>query len=140
MLQPDFWYRSKNSIISYLLWPAGQAYALACKLRRNYSKTWHANVPVICVGNLVIGGAGKTPTAIAIGRFFKKKGLNIHFLSRGYGKKLVGPVRVNPAGHTANDVGDEPLLLAEIAPTLVDPITGCSIATLLRLAKSGGDR
>ncbi|SVA51086.1 uncharacterized protein METZ01_LOCUS103940, partial [marine metagenome] len=46
---------------------------------------------VICVGNLVVGGAGKTPTAIAIGQFFKKKGLDIHFLSRGYGKSLVGP-------------------------------------------------
>ena len=74
MLQPDFWYRSKNSIIPYLLWPAGQAYLLACKIRRNYSKTWRASVPVICVGNLVVGGAGKTPTAIAIGKFFKKKG------------------------------------------------------------------
>ena len=119
MLQPDFWYRSKNSIIPYLLWPAGQAYLLACKIRRNYSKTWRASVPVICVGNLVVGGAGKTPTAIAIGKFFKKKGLNIHFLSRGYGKRLIGPIRVNPAGHSANDVGDEPLLLAQIAPTWV---------------------
>ena len=73
MLQPDFWYRSKNSIIPYLLWPAGQAYLLACKIRRNYSKTWRASVPVICVGNLVVGGAGKTPTAIAIGQFLKKK-------------------------------------------------------------------
>ncbi|MEA3024318.1 MAG: tetraacyldisaccharide 4-kinase [Alphaproteobacteria bacterium] len=77
-----------------------------------------ARIPVVCVGNLTVGGAGKTPTAIAIARLLQARGARPMFLTRGYGGRLGGPVAVAPA-HGAADVGDEPLLLARVAPTIV---------------------
>jgi tetraacyldisaccharide 4'-kinase len=87
-------------------------------------------VPVICVGNLTHGGAGKTPTALAVGALLNNAGAKPFFLSRGYGARLGGPVQVDPAGHSAADVGDEPLLLARIAPTVVakDRVAGAALA------------
>lgn len=76
-------------------------------------------VPVICVGNVVAGGAGKTPTALAIGHMLRAQGMEAHFLTRGYKGKLKGPVQVDPAVHVAADVGDEALLLAQVLPTWV---------------------
>jgi tetraacyldisaccharide 4'-kinase len=81
-----------------------------------------AGVPIVCIGNFVVGGAGKTPTAIAIARLLIAGGETPVFLSRGYGGSLSSstrPVRVDPVRHTVSHVGDEPLLLARIAPTIV---------------------
>ena len=75
-----------------------------------------AGVPVICLGNLTVGGAGKTPAALAVAQLLHAAHERPFFLSRGYGGRLAGPVRVNPALHHAADVGDEPLLLARLAP------------------------
>jgi tetraacyldisaccharide 4'-kinase len=77
------------------------------------------SAPVVCVGNLVAGGAGKTPVALALGEAAVALGHNPHFLSRGYGGRIAGPARVDPARHGAADAGDEPLLLAAVAPTWV---------------------
>ena len=76
-------------------------------------------VPVVCIGSVVAGGAGKTPVAIALGEALAQRGRHPHFLSRGYGGTLAGPVRVDRAKHPAYQVGDEPLLLAAVAPTWV---------------------
>jgi tetraacyldisaccharide 4'-kinase len=76
-----------------------------------------AAVPVLCVGNFTVGGSGKTPTAIAVARLLLGSGRRPFFLSRGYGGRLAGPVRVD--AQPADMVGDEPLLLARIAPTIV---------------------
>jgi tetraacyldisaccharide 4'-kinase len=78
-----------------------------------------AGVPVICVGNPTVGGAGKTPAALTIARLLIAAGRAPVLVSRGYGGRLAGPVRVDSARHTARDVGDEPLLLARAAPTIV---------------------
>jgi tetraacyldisaccharide 4'-kinase len=89
-----------------------------------------AGVPVICVGNLTVGGAGKTPTALALGRILINAGRRVVFLSRGYLGALPGPVRVDVSRHSAADVGDEPLLLAQLAPTIVsgDRVAGAELA------------
>src|SRR5205807_10410450 len=89
-----------------------------------------AGAPVVCVGNLTVGGAGKTPTALALARMLAAAGERPMFLTRGYGGALAGPLLVNPARHRAREVGDEPLLLARTAPTLVarDRIKGAGIA------------
>jgi tetraacyldisaccharide 4'-kinase len=78
-----------------------------------------APMPIICVGNLVAGGAGKTPTAISLARLLRTQGRSVHMLTRGYGGRLSGPVAVDPARHGAIDVGDEALLLSRTAPTWV---------------------
>jgi tetraacyldisaccharide 4'-kinase len=94
-----------------------------------------AGLPVICLGNLTVGGAGKTPAALAMAQLLHAAHERPFFLSRGYGGRLAGPVRVNPALHRAADVGDEPLLLARLAPTVVarDRIAGAGFA-----ASAGG--
>ncbi len=87
-------------------------------------------MPVICLGNLTIGGAGKTPAALAVAHLLLAAHERPFFLSRGYGGRLAGPVRVDPSFHHAADVGDEPLMLARLAPTIVarDRVAGAHVA------------
>ncbi|MGB6317817.1 MAG: tetraacyldisaccharide 4'-kinase, partial [Litorimonas sp.] len=75
-------------------------------------------VPVICVGNATLGGTGKTPVAIYLLKSLRRMGVNAHALTRGYGGQLKGPVPVNPR-HTAEEVGDEPLMIARSGPVWV---------------------
>jgi tetraacyldisaccharide 4'-kinase len=91
---------------------------------------WRASIPVICVGNPVAGGAGKTPTALALAMRLQALGHAPVFLTRGYGGRLRGPVQVDLAILDARDVGDEPLLLARLAPTVVarDRAAGARLA------------
>jgi len=86
------------------------------RLRR---RGWRAERPVVCVGNFTVGGAGKTPTALAVAQLLLGAGERPFFLTRGYGGALAGPVLLDPARHRADEVGDEPLLLARVAPTIV---------------------
>ncbi len=89
-----------------------------------------AGVPIICIGNPTLGGAGKTPTALAVARMLKAAGERPVFLSRGYGGRQRGPLLVAPDRDRAADVGDEPLLLARVAPTVVahDRVEGAKAA------------
>ena len=126
MREPKFWWRDGTGL---LLAPLGAVYG-AVAAARLQSSGRQAGVPVICVGNLTIGGAGKTPTALAIAKLLLANHERPFFLSRGYGGKLAGPVEVNPASHRASDVGDEPLMLAQLAPTIVahDRVAGAQAA------------
>ncbi|UUX48237.1 tetraacyldisaccharide 4'-kinase [Nisaea acidiphila] len=117
MKAPSFW--RKTGLLPALLTPASWLYRAGASLRAAAASPYRAPVPVICVGNLVAGGAGKTPVALSLGRAFTKRGLKVAFLSRGYGGNLAGPLQVQPDRHSASDVGDEPLLLAEVAPTWI---------------------
>jgi len=117
MREPGFWH-GPSSLNSHLLKPLAALYgAIAAKrLRRN---GLNAGVPVLCVGNYHVGGAGKTPTVLALAKLLRELGETPVVLSRGYGGKLRGPVRVDPDRHTAADVGDEPLMLAGRLPVVV---------------------
>lgn len=117
MRAPDFWQR--DGAAARLLDPIGRLYGLAGHVRRRLATPSELDIPVICIGNLTAGGAGKTPTAIAIARYLIAKGERPHLLSRGYGGRARGPLRVDLDRDDAIDVGDEPLLLAEVAPTWV---------------------
>ena len=117
MQAPEFWRR--DGFLARALQPLALLYAAAGRLRWAMARPWQAPVPVICIGNLVAGGAGKTPTALAVGRALAQRGLAVHFLSRGHGGRLSGPTRVDPSLHGAADVGDEPLLLASVAPAWI---------------------
>jgi tetraacyldisaccharide 4'-kinase len=118
MRPPEFWHRP-GGIVPALLAPCGLVYSVAALLRERAAAPWRAPVPVICVGNVTVGGTGKTPTALAIAALLQRWGLRVAFLSRGYGGTLRGPVEVDPARHGSSEVGDEPLLLAARASTWV---------------------
>jgi tetraacyldisaccharide 4'-kinase len=108
---PPFWW-TKADWRAYGLWPFSWVYGRISGSRMDHARRASVPVPVICVGNFTVGGAGKTPTAIALARAARQKGLNPGFLSRGYGGSLDVTTVVDAGHHRARDVGDEPLLLA----------------------------
>lgn len=114
--EPLFWYK-KPSFLNYLLSPLGWFYAMGGSVLALFTKQKRVSCPVICIGNLVVGGTGKTPTALKLAVELQKNGHQVHFLTRGYGGKLKGPIKVNPNFHKPEDVGDEALLLGQVAPT-----------------------
>jgi tetraacyldisaccharide 4'-kinase len=126
MREPAFWWQPGGGS---LLSPLGGIYGAVAALRMR-SKGRSIGVPVICIGNPTVGGAGKTPAALAVGHLLLAAHQRLFFLSRGYGGRLSGPVRVDPAVHAAAAVGDEPLLLARLAPTIVarDRLAGAEAA------------
>jgi tetraacyldisaccharide 4'-kinase len=128
MREPAFWWRSPSWMSSALA-PAGLIYGLITG-RRMQLAGHRAALPVICVGNYSLGGAGKTPAVIALVKLLQSAGEMPVVLSRGYGGAFAGPVQVDPAEHVAADVGDEPLLLARAAPVVVsrDRIAGAEAA------------
>ena len=117
MNAPTFW--QSDGVIPTLLAPISGLYGVLSARRRRAASPWRAPVPVLCVGNLVAGGAGKTPVAIAIANRLTAQGRRPHLLSRGHGGQEHGPLRVEPERHDALAVGDEPLVLAVAAPTWI---------------------
>jgi tetraacyldisaccharide 4'-kinase len=116
MRPPEFWYGESVGPWPRLLSPLATLYGAASRLNYRLSSSQRAPMPVICIGNLVAGGAGKTPVAMAIARYLQAAERTPHFIHRGYGGSSDG-VHVDPARHGAPEVGDEALLLARIAPT-----------------------
>lgn len=115
---PGFWWREAPTPAARLLGPVGALYG-ALAARRMARAGAAPPCPVVCIGNFSLGGAGKTPTALAVAALLRGLGRRPAFLSRGYGGRLPGPVRVESRRHRAGDVGDEPLLLARAAPAIV---------------------
>ena len=128
MREPAFWWR-KPGLAAALLAPLGALYGAVAR-RRLARPSARAGVPVICVGNFTLGGAGKTPTALAIVAMLAQAGEQVFCLSRGYGGSNAGPKRVDAHADAAAEVGDEALLLARAAPTVVahDRVAGAARA------------
>ena len=131
MREPAFWYRPA-SWKSHLLRPLAALYG-AVAARRLARKGIAAGIPVFCVGNYHGGGAGKTPTVLALAGLLRETGEAPVVLSRGYRGRLRGPVRVDASKHSALDVGDEPLMLSQSVPVVVsrDRADGVALAKSL---------
>lgn len=115
---PKFW--REINLFSLLLLPLSFIYLLGFLINKFFTKTHKISKPVICVGNLIAGGSGKTPTAIAIGEILNELSVNFAFLSRGYmgdGSQFL--MLYKEDGSKPDQVGDEPLLLVDTAPTFV---------------------
>ena len=128
MREPGFWH-GPASLNAHLLKPLAALYG-AIAAQRLQRRGLNAGIPVLCVGNYHVGGAGKTPTVLALAKLLRELGETPVVLSRGYGGKLRGPVRVDPVRHAASDVGDEPLMLAESLTVVVsrDRTEGVALA------------
>lgn len=114
---PSFW-NNPTSIIATILRPTAAIVTAVSRYRHRKIIPYRTAVPVICVGNVTIGGAGKTPIVMALAKLLQKHGFTPHILSRGFGGTLKEPLQVSEQ-HSAYLVGDEPLMLAKIAPTWV---------------------
>ncbi len=122
MRTPEFWYPAQGKsagCLPLLLVPLALCYTALGRLRTLFARRWKAPVPILSIGNLVAGGVGKTPMALALASRLLDKGVKVHFLTRGYRGNHAGPLRVEPGLHTAAETGDEALLLAAVAPTWV---------------------
>ena len=117
MKAPEFW--TTRDWRAHALRPASMLWRLGGAVRRTLASPYRPSVPLICVGNAVAGGAGKTPVSLAVAVDLIGKGHRVGLLSRGHGGRLAGPVQVDRSMHGADDVGDEALLLAAVAPTVV---------------------
>lgn len=129
---PAFWRHGTRSPWPVLLAPIGAVVAgvtARCVARPG----WRAPVPVICCGNVTVGGAGKTTLALDLGQRLLARGVAVHFLLRGYGGAVRGVHRV-ATGDPASLVGDEALLLSAVAPTWV----GADRAASARAAVAAG--
>jgi tetraacyldisaccharide 4'-kinase len=127
MRAPEFW--KKRSLPARLLAPLGALYGASVAFKARRASPFDPRIPVICVGNLTAGGSGKTPVAIAIAEMLRAKGHRPYFLTRGYGGSERGPALAS-RGHSAEVMGDEALLLARTAPTIVarDRAAGAGLA------------
>jgi tetraacyldisaccharide 4'-kinase len=94
MRAPEFWHEPPG-LAAGLLAPVGAAWDIAARLRRAVARPYRAPVPVLCVGNLVAGGSGKTPIVLALAGLFRERRIAVHVVRRGYGGELAGPTRVD---------------------------------------------
>ena len=131
---PRFWWRQERSVAATTLWPVSAGWGAVAGGKMDRAAEFRPPVPVVCVGNFVAGGAGKTPTCITLARLARGRGLKPGFVTRGYGGSARGPLLVDPAVHNAATVGDEPLLLAAAAPTVIG---GDRVAGAKRLLEVG---
>jgi tetraacyldisaccharide 4'-kinase len=131
MRPPDFWTRTDvvSRLVGLLLTPLGWLYGWTIRYRAGHTIPYRSTAKIVCVGNLTAGGSGKTPIAIAIAKALLARGAKVAFLTRGYGGSLRGPAFV-AADDRATHVGDEPLLLATVAPVIVsrDRAAGARLA------------
>ena len=117
---PRFWYQKNLSskILSFIFIPLSLLWIVFSLFKKNLIKKYKSKLKVICIGNITVGGTGKTPFSIYTYKLLKKSGYKPVFLTRGYRGLLTGPIEVKDS-HNFKDVGDEALLLNKIGPTIV---------------------
>ncbi len=128
---PSFWWLARPNARALALWPLSKIWGQSSAWRMTRPPRLRPPVPVVCVGNFVVGGAGKTPTAIALAKVARRQGLKPGFLASGYGGSEAGPLMVDPETHGPEAVGDEALLLAAVAPTAIGRDRSASARLLL---------
>jgi len=119
---PRWWYRRGGApapVMRALLTPLSWIWAAATARRLARTTPQDVGIPVICVGNLTVGGTGKTPVVEAVVRRLTARSMSAHALSRGHGGREAGPLQVDPLVHASADVGDEPLMLARRLPVWI---------------------
>lgn len=104
---------------SRMLAPLAGLYGAAAGRNLSRGERTAFDLPVLCIGNFTAGGGGKTPTALALGQAALAAGRRPGFVSRGHGRRARRAMIVDPDRHGVREVGDEPLLLAKVAPTAV---------------------
>ncbi len=125
MREPYFWSitdkraRASAPMTKLLLSPLAMAYRIAGERRIRTTTPEDVGLPVVCIGNLTLGGAGKTPVTEAVRAHYARRGIRAASLSRGYKGSLEGAHRVDPARHTFGQVGDEPLMLSASGETWI---------------------
>ena len=119
MAKTPGWWRRPPGAVAVILSPLTCIYRMGRKIREWFARPYRAPVPVICVGNATSGGSGKTPSALLLARLFYDEGKRVIIVSRGYKGKIRRCLSVDPEVHSAADVGDEPLLLAQVAPVYI---------------------
>lgn len=121
--EPAWWYAADSGADRRiaLLRPLGRLYGWIAERRFRRATPYRASLPVICIGNFTAGGTGKTPLGLLIGAEAKARGLSPVYLSRGYGGSARTPMEVVAGATTSAEAGDEPLILARAAPTVVAP-------------------
>jgi len=122
------------NFIRSLLFPLGWLYHFSVQLRRFFVCAYRSSVPVICVGNITVGGTGKTPLVLYLAKYLQSNRKKVHILSRGY-KGRLSYVQVDPVKHSSKDVGDEPFMLAQSGFTVW---VGSNRARLAKMAEKAG--
>ena len=131
-------YFKKKGVIACLLWPLSLLWQASIWIREKLaSPPYKSRVPVICVGNLVVGGSGKTPIVITLAEHFINDGLKVGIVSRGYGRKNHQP-QLALASSNATDVGDEPLEMATRLPKAIIAVAA-SRATAAKMVEKKVD-
>ena len=128
---PQFWYSRQGvgPLAAVMMTPLSWLWQMASGLRWRLTKAYHSSLPVICVGNLTVGGVGKTPCVRAFALAAKTAGFSPVILMRGYGGRLSGPLSVG-VQHSADEVGDEAL---ELTVT-------CSVPVVVSRDRAAGAR
>ena len=121
--EPKFWSGNNRSILKYLLIPFSWLFQIVAYVVKKLTKTKFVDVPVICVGNLNVGGSGKTPTTLFLIKYFKGQDKKVAVITRGYKGSLTkdrySPLKVDVLKHSASEVGDESVILAKFTDTWV---------------------
>lgn len=117
--EPAWWYARNQRLEARLFAPISHVYGWAARRRIERATPYRARLPVVCIGNLTAGGTGKTPLSLRMADEIEALGRTPIFLTRGYGGQTVGPRWADRARDTAAQIGDETLLLAARARTMV---------------------